>query len=150
MLQRPLEMLVDTVNGFLKLEKDLVPLIDLKKESAFEISTELSWIKEAMERVHTYLQLGYDEPNQILQNFQRYNFLMEKSSSSIVRHLLGDQKEHPQILSLDAGEVEAKLHEYQKAKLEIERLCIDEKNGHFFQVKTKTAKELLIAKATEV
>lgn len=111
-LQRPLEMLVDTVNGFLKLEKDLVPLIDLKKESAFEISTELSWIKDALERVHSYLQLGYDEPNQILQNFQRYNFLMEKSSSSIVRHLLGDQKEHPQILSLDAGEVEAKLHEY--------------------------------------
>jgi len=51
---------------------------------------------------------------------------------------------------LDAGEVEAKLHEYLKAKLEIERLCIDEKNLHFFQVKTHTAKEILIAKATEV
>lgn len=35
---KPLEWLVETVNSYYKLEKDLVPLIDLNRESSYYIT----------------------------------------------------------------------------------------------------------------
>lgn len=48
MMMRPLEWLVDSVNSFYRLEKDLVPLVDIEKGRAYEISLEDEHIKRGM------------------------------------------------------------------------------------------------------
>lgn len=57
--------------------------------------------------------------------------------------------DHQIITFLDKEDIENKLQEYIKAKYEIQRLCLDEKNEQFFQIRTRVAKETLIQKAQE-
>jgi hypothetical protein len=37
-------MLVETVNSFYEMEKDLVPLVDIEKKRSYEINEENEWI----------------------------------------------------------------------------------------------------------
>ena len=46
-LIKPLDWLVEGTNSFRKLEKDLVPLIDLPKVPSYEITRDLNIIKQA-------------------------------------------------------------------------------------------------------
>ena len=45
---------------------------------------------------------------------------------------------------LDIEDINSKLDEFVKARFEIERLCLDERNDRFFQIRTRSAKENLI------
>lgn len=42
------------------------------------------------------------------------------------------------------------LELYSQAKLNIEKICIDEKNSGLFQIRTKEAKEILVNRADDV
>lgn len=58
----------------------------------------------------SFLKEGYEEPLKILEKFRNYNFLYEKSTGHVLRHLFGEfNKENPQILNIDFEEVVAKL-----------------------------------------
>jgi dynein heavy chain len=58
-LTKPLEWLVETVNAFYQLEKDLVPLVDIDKLKAYEIDQTNEWIKLGMQNVEDYVRQGY-------------------------------------------------------------------------------------------
>ncbi|KAL4494234.1 hypothetical protein ABPG73_018753, partial [Tetrahymena malaccensis] len=148
-LMKPFDWIVESVNMFFMLEKDLVPLIDLPKLPSFQIDNQLQWIKEGQEKVLEYIKVGYEEPNEILERFKKYQFLMEKSISSVTKLLFGEAKEKPLIQDINPQDVDLKIQEYFIAKKEIEKQCIDQKNCHFFQVRTKQAKNDLVHKADE-
>ncbi len=105
----------------------------------------------ASEDIIDFLKEGFEEPLRIMEEFRRYSFLTEKSVSSVLRFLFGESHkgEVLQILAVDAEEVSARLAEYAKAREEVLRLCIDEKHGRLFAVKTRQAKETLAARANE-
>lgn len=50
----------------MKLEKDLVPLIDLERQPSFPITEELEWIVEGKKLIEGYIDKGYEEPKMIL------------------------------------------------------------------------------------
>ncbi|CAK93776.1 unnamed protein product (macronuclear) [Paramecium tetraurelia] len=157
-LLKPLDLLLESVNSFNRLEKDLVPLVDIdqKKEvkgrlRAYEIENDQDqiWVKWARDKILEYIEIGFQKPNEMLQRFREYSFLLEKPVSSILKSLFGDISKKPIITSLDKDEIQKKLNDFINAKLQIQRLCLDEKNEQFFQIKTRIAKENLIQKANE-
>jgi dynein heavy chain len=148
-LTKPFEWLIETTNSFLILEKDLVPLIDIEKKVAFEISKDLEEIKEGTKKIVDYVSEGFKEPNEILDQFKKYQFLLDKTPKEIIKQYFGDGKDIS-IINLDKEAVERGLKEYSQAKLEVQRLCINEKNCRFFQVRTQACKEGLVNRANEL
>lgn len=63
----------------MRLEKDLVPLIDLQRMPAFQISEDLEWLQEGRQQILEFLELSYQEPKHILEQFKEFSFLIEKS-----------------------------------------------------------------------
>lgn len=55
----------------------------------------------------------------------------------------------PSISYYDKEEIQEKLADIWKAKTQVERIAIDEVNCGLFQVRTKVAKETLVARAIE-
>jgi len=149
-LTRVFEWLVEATNSFTVLEKDIVPLVDLKKEPSFQISLELEWIQEGLHKVVECIKLGFLEPNNILKEFKKYQFLIERTSKDVLKSFFGDSKEKILVDNLDKESIRKSLQTFVQAKDEISRLCINEKNCYFFQVHTQNCKETLIAKSNEL
>ena len=149
-LTKVFELLVDATNSFTILEKDIVPLVDLKKEPSFPISLDLDWIQEGIMKVRDCIKLGFQEPNIILKDFKQYQFLIEKTPKEILKQFFGDSKEKILVDNLDRETIRKSLQTYVQAKQEISTLCINEKNCFFFQVRTQQCKETLITKANEL
>lgn len=140
---------METVNSFYQLEKDLVPLVDVEKNRAYEIDSTNEWIEMGTAAIQQYVHIGYIRPLQVLEEFRRYTFLLEKSVSQVLKQLFGESKEKMNILMLEQEEIHTKLQEFYQAKFDIERLCLDERNEQFFQIRTRVAKENLISRANE-
>ena len=149
-LTRVFEWLIEATNSFTILEKDIVPLVDLRKEPSFPISADLDWIQEGIAKVVECIRLGFAEPNSILKEFRNYQFLIERTSKDVIKQFFGDSKEKILVDNLDKENIRKSLQTFVQAKDEIARLCINEKNCYFFQVKTQSCKEILVAKANEL
>lgn len=149
-LNKVFEWLVEATNSFTILEKDIVPLVDLKKEPSFPISLELNWIKEGVYKVTECVKIGFQEPNLILKEFRKYQFLIERTPKEVLKQFFGDSKEKILVDNLDRETIRKSLQAFVQAKDEISTLCINEKNCYFFQVRTQNCKETLITKANEL
>jgi hypothetical protein len=51
---------------------------------------------------------------------------------------------------LEIEEIKGRIGDFQRARLEIQKLCADEMAFSFFQVRTRAAKDILTAKASEI
>lgn len=149
-LARAFEWLVEATNSFTILEKDIVPLVDLRKEPSFPISLELDWLAQGMGQVAECVRLAFTEPNAIIREFRKYQFLIERTNKEVLRQFFGDSKEKILVDNLERESIRKSLQTFVQAKEEIARLCINEKNCYFFQVRTQSAKEVLINKAQEL
>ena len=149
-LLKPIEMIVQTLQSMPGLERDLVPLVDIKPSVAVVVSMEDPIFLQAARKIEKYIQEGYEEPKEVLENFKQYSYLFEKSQSMMIKKMFGENKDKPIITTLDKEEIERNIFDFLRARHEIERLCIDEIRFTFFQVRTKLAKEALVQKASEV
>lgn len=149
-LLKPFATLVATTNSFLGLEKDLITLVEIKPKVAYEINENHPDIVEAKTQILKFIKESYEEAQTILEQFKRFNFIVEKSVNSINRSLFGDSKEKSiHISSVDISSIKSKLAELSQAKIDIEQLCIDQYNGRLFQIVTKNAKEVLVQRINE-
>ena len=82
-----------------------------------------------------YLEKGFEEPLRILEEFKKYDFLFEESVSKMIKNLFGESKD-PVVTQVAPSQVQFKLEEYNQAKIEIGRLCNDDKDGCLFQIRT--------------
>ena len=83
-------------NAFYKLEKDLVPLIEMDLEVSYHIkenSREYDEINRGCQIITEYLEKLYAEPHEILENFKKYSFLMEKTAKEVTKGLYGPETE---------------------------------------------------------
>lgn len=149
-LTKVFEYLVEATNSFTILEKDIVPLVDLKKDPSFPITMELDWIQQGIQKVTECVLLGFVEPNKILKDFKNYQFLLERTPKEVIKQFFGDTKEKIIVDNLDRENIRKSLQTFVQAKQEISTLCINEKNCFFFQVRTQNCKETLISKANEL
>jgi hypothetical protein len=81
-----------------------------------------------------------------LNQFKYYSYLIEKPTNHVIKELF-PSKGAISITFLDKDDIEGKLAEIYGAKKTIEKLSIDEVNCGLFQVRTKAAKETLVARA---
>ena len=57
-----------------------MPLIDLDKKVSLEIELTDSNFEQATLKIYNFVEWGFEEePNQILENFKKYQFLMERN-----------------------------------------------------------------------
>lgn len=119
--------------------------LDLKIERE-----EMEVILRGRETVIKYVEDGFREPEAIMEQFQKYIFLTERSTHEILKSLFGSITKERDIMEIDKELVESGLRDYENAKSEVAKLCIDEKQCKFFLVKTPVAKEFLVNKAKEL
>ena len=121
----------------LALWKKYIQLVDKSATEDIRYSNSYREIQEGKDILMVYLQEGYKEPGEILEVFKKYTFLIQRSASEITTILFGnDQDECPLISNIDIYDVQDRLYMFKKAKHEIQRICIDTKNGRIFQVRT--------------
>ncbi|EGR32288.1 hypothetical protein IMG5_089580 [Ichthyophthirius multifiliis] len=150
-LNEPFDYLINTVNMFKCLESYLIPLIDLNKNvPIYQIGNYLDIIVKAKEKIHEYVQIGYEDPLQILNKFNQFTFLMNKTINKVVRTLFGDIKENSFVYNLNKSEIESKLQEIRAAKMSIQMVCIDVKNGFFFQINIEQTKQMLVQRSDDL
>ena len=59
-LQKPIvEWLLETVNSFYELEKDLVPLVDVDRRRAYEIDANNEWVQWGLTNIEKYVRQGF-------------------------------------------------------------------------------------------
>ena len=149
-LQEPIHMLEETINSIKQLEKDLVPLIDIKEIPAFNVSLEDEWFADGLDSVKKHLDQGWIEAQHVLTEFRKYQFLLEKSSKEVIRNLFGDPKEKILVEFLDKEAVSNSLKEIIEAKDEVNCLFENEKKTSFFLIKSQQLKEVVETKTNEL
>ena len=97
----------------------------------------------AKESVLKFLEIGFKEPNEILEKFRKYQFLFERSASKVTKSLFPESGPTPEGLN-------EQLDQIAEAMRTVGSLCINEKNTHFFQVRTQNIKENIFKKATDI
>lgn len=61
------------------MEKDLVPLVDVAKRPVFQVASEAAFLERAVAEVRLYCEIGIVEPQRILDEFSKYQFLFERN-----------------------------------------------------------------------
>jgi len=149
-LQRPFDLLVETTNSIMNLEKDLVLMGETKKGPAYPISKELPIILKKRQEIDEYVKKGFEEPNEILEKFKKYEFIVEMREKDLIKQVLGSSKEKPDIETLDKEQIEKSLRDLATAKKEISALANSSRNYRFFNVVTTSCKDDLINKTNDL
>lgn len=58
------------------------------------------------------MSIGYERAIEILEEFRKYSFLVEKSVNGVLKQLFGESKEKPMILMLEKEEIQMRLSEF--------------------------------------
>ena len=142
-VSKPLEWLVELSNSIQKLEAELVPLLEVPKEISYPITMKEDFIIAAQGKIKEYLDIAYQEPNEILTKFKRYQFLYERSKKDVLKGLF--EKQRP-----TAENLRHELTQIAEAMRDAGNLCINEKNTPLFQVRTQVIKENINNRAEEI
>ena len=60
---------------------------------SYEIDINNEEIYRAAQKIMKYLEKGFEEPKRILEEFNKYNFLLEESASRMLKTLFGEGKD---------------------------------------------------------
>lgn len=141
-----IDWLIEAINSFTTLEPEIVSMLNLESRPVYNVSKETPLFAEAIANFTDFVTKGLEKPNEILERFKAYGFLLSKSSDEIVNEFLGkDKKKKKSVQELDEY-----LNKVNSSIKEIQCLCINEKNTQFFQVKTMEIKERLMKKAKKI
>ncbi|CAD8087288.1 unnamed protein product [Paramecium sonneborni] len=149
-LVNPIQLIKETIQQVNKVENDIMPLLDLRQTQSVDMELIYHQFDSAIEQIVSFIDISFKKPNLILDQFNEFSYLYTKSQSHLMKRLFGDSKEKPSITYIELDKIKEKLNYYLQTIFQIERICIDEKNFSFFQVKTKQAKQTLIQKSQEI
>lgn len=134
----PFETLETISQTFNKIERDLIPLLNLESVPSYPITKEDPVLSQPIATVNELIKIAAKKPLEILEYFKSFSHLIEKSTNSIIKKLFPEKC--TTITYLDKEEIESKLAEIYNAKKTIEKISIDEVNCGLFQVRTRVAK----------
>lgn len=92
-LQKPFRNLIAATNSFNNMEKDLLSLLDIPERQTYVIDEQNAEIQKGMQRVKAFLDKGYQEAQQIMDNFKKYQFLFERTEKTLLKNIFGSAKE---------------------------------------------------------
>lgn len=144
--KEPLNWLIQGTNSFETLEPDIVNMVNLEQKVSFPVDEKMPMFAKAFEEVEYYVNEGLKRPLEILAKFQKYAFLLHKPADEVVKSYWGKDKENKK--SVD--DLDDYLQKVSESINEIQGLCINEMNCHFFQIKTKALKETLVKRAKDI
>ena len=142
-LSKPIEWLVELVNTINKLEPDLIPFLYLPKTISYPLTMKEDFIQKALEKIKEYADIGFREPIEIIEKFRKFEYLFERPAKDTPKTLFSEGKP-------SAQKIRESLKVFDDAMRAISAVCINEKNTHFFQVRTEHIKENLMNKANEI
>ncbi len=149
MLLSPFDTLETISNSFNKIERDLIPLLNLESVPSYPLTKDDPVLMEPSSYIVEFIKEASIKPLEILNQFKYYSYLIEKPTNHVIKELF-PSKGAVSITFLDKDDIEGKLAEIYGAKKTIEKLSIDEVNCGLFQVRTKSAKETLVTRAIEI
>lgn len=121
-LMSPFETLEMISQSFNKIERDLIPLLNLESAPSYPLTREDPVLAQPIHAVNELIKIASKKPIEILEHFKYFSYLIEKSTSSILKKLF---PEKATITYLDKEEIEGKLTEIYGAKKTIEKISID-------------------------
>ena len=145
-LKEPLQWLIKAINSFNTLEPNIVNMVNLPQKVAFQVDEKMPMFAEAFERLDQLIEEGLKRPNEILEKFQKYAFLLHKPAEDVVKSYWGKDSENKKSVT----DLDEYLNKVSESINEIEGLAINEMNCHFFQIRTKSVKATLIKSAKEI
>jgi dynein heavy chain len=83
----------------------LVPLLGIEKIRSYEISIDNEWIQWGSKKIEEYMSIGYRRANEILEEFKKYQFLLDKGVNAVLKSLFGEPKDKVSILLLEREEI---------------------------------------------
>lgn len=146
-LQSPLQTLIETINTFICLEPDIVRMLNLERKASFAVSEELPLFRDALKYIEELTNKGFEEPNEVLEKFKEYEFLLHKSKDEIAKSFMDKDKNQEKKSVTDLDEYISKITD---SIVKLQGLCINQKNSTFFQIRTAEIKETLIKKAKDI
>lgn len=146
-LLSPFDTLEMISQSFNKIQRDLIPLLNLESVPSYSLTKEDPVLAEPITRVNELIKIASKQPLEILDHFKYFSYLIEKSTHSILKKLFPDKST---ITYLDKDEIEGKLLELYNAKKTLEKIAIDEVNCGLFQVRTRGAKQILVNRAVDI
>lgn len=89
----PFEILEHISLSFNKIERDLIPLLNLESVPSYPLTKDSAILSEPTSRVVELIKEAAREPLQILDYFKGFSHLIEKSTSSMLKKLF-PEKQH--------------------------------------------------------
>ena len=132
-----LDWLIDGINSFKNLEPNIVNMLGLPYKSAYPVSRETPLFANAFKQIEAFVNKGFEKPNEIIDKFKEYAFLLAKTSDEVVDSFLGnkekDKKKRKSTKNdKSVEELDKYLEKVNDSIKVIQGLCINEKNTHFF------------------
>lgn len=87
----PFEQLETISGSFNKIEKELIPLLNMDSVPSYPITRDDPVLSEPADEVISVIKEASRKPLQILSYFKAFGYLIEKSTSSIMKKLFPDK-----------------------------------------------------------
>lgn len=143
------DWLIKSINSMKNLDSDILNLLNLPSRSIYPVDKDTPLFKEAFEKIEEYMDRGFDRPNAILEKFKEYSFLLQSTPDELVSEFLHRDKDRKK-KKKSVRELDEYLNKVNQSIKDIQGLCINEKNTHFFQVRTRDIKDKLTRKAEKI
>lgn len=144
-LTEPIRWLTRFLNSLDNLEPDIVKVLGIAPKKIFNLKDSDEIISSCYKKIEKILKRGYEEPIRILQEFEQFNYLLEKPKDEIVKIYMEAVKKNKTIASMRGY-----LDKINDSIKKLHNLYSDSHNTIFFQVLTKASKDLLVAKAKDI
>ena len=123
--------------------EDFNVFIDAPKKPAYQLTVDTQEIVDAKNKIKAIIDDCIKGPNELLEKFKKYEFLMNTHVPDIAKIINADP-------APSVEELRKKLEEFDRAGYEVQTLAIDEVQFSMFQVNTKIVKEYLTHRANKL
>ena len=119
-------------------------MLNMEAVPSFPVAQDDSILQNPSNEVVAIIKKSWERPQQILEEFKGFSYIMERQASEIVEKFFptdnkGNKISH-NVMYLEREEIVAKMKEYANARTVIQKLANDEVNCGLFQVRTHAAK----------
>jgi hypothetical protein len=90
-LLSPFDTLEIISQSFNKIERDLIPLLNLESVPSYSLTKEDPVLSEPISIVNELIKLASKKPLEILEHFKFFSYLIDKSTHSILKKLFPEK-----------------------------------------------------------
>lgn len=142
-LSEPIRWIANFVSSIDCLEGDVTRIQGTPMYKLVSFKDEV--VKRVTDNIQSMLKKGFEEPNEVMNGFKPFMYLLDKSKDDIVKNIFDKCKKTGSMSHLDEY-----LQKLCQSINDLDGLYCNEHKGVFFQIKTSELKEHLMSKANEI